>query len=115
MDEMANPNFLKDTKRLKTLWYSHSTKDTVSLQCWDICKFVAAIERQIRSHLVELSVSTRGPYGPLAPDRASMRDFPCLRQLQIPLDIVMCNIVTAAYRVSTPNEYLVGGPSDYEL
>ena len=115
MDEVGIADFLNDTKRLKTLRYSHSTKYNVSPQCWDICKFVAAIERQVGGHLVELSVSVREPFGSIAPGKVSMRGFACLRQLELPLEIVMCNIAAAACRVSTPNESLLGGSSDHEL
>ena len=115
LDEVGIADFLKDTKRLRTLRYSHSTKDNVSPQCWDICKFVAAIERQVGSHLVELSVSIGEPFGSIAPGKASMRGFPCLRQLEFPLEIVMCNLTAAACRVSTPDESPVGGSSDHEL
>lgn len=115
VDEVGIAEFLKDTKRLKTLRYSHSTKHNVSLQCWGICKFVAAIERQVGSHLVQLSLSIREPFGSIAPGKASMRRFPCLRQLEFPLEIVMCNITAAVCRVSTPNGSLLGGSSDHEL
>lgn len=56
LDDVGIAHFLKNTKRPTTLRYSHSTKYDVNPQCWDICKFVAAIERQVGSHLVELSV-----------------------------------------------------------
>jgi len=115
MDEVGIADFLKNTKRLKTLRYSHSTKHNVSIQCWDICKFIAAIERQVGTHLVELSISMREPFGSIAPGTVSMRGFPCLRQLEFPLEIVICNITAAACRVSTLSESLVGGSSDYEL
>lgn len=115
VDEVGIADFLKDTKRLKSLRYSHSTKYNVSPQCWDICKFVAAIERQVGSHLEELSVSTGNPFGSIAPGKASMRGFPCLRQLEFPLEIVMCNITAAVCRDSTPNNSLVGGSSDHKL
>ncbi|KAF6241719.1 hypothetical protein HO173_000430 [Letharia columbiana] len=115
VDEAGIADFLKDTKRLKSLRYLHSTKYNVSPQCWDICRFVAAIERQVGSHLVELSVSIGKPFGSIAPGKASMRGFPCLRQLEVPLEIVMCKITAAACRYSTPNDSLVGGSSDYKL
>ena len=75
LDEVGIADFLEDNKRLKTLRYSHSTKNNVSPQCWDICKFIAAIERQVGSHLVELSVSIGEPFGSIAPGKASMRGF----------------------------------------
>lgn len=120
VDEVGIADFLKDTKRLKSLRYSHltkwglSSKFDLSCRCWDICKFVAAIERQVGSHLVELSVSTGKLYGSIAPGKASMRGFPCLRQLEFPLEIVMCNITASACRDSTPNDTLVAGSSDHK-
>ena len=115
VDEVGIADFLKNTKRLKTLKYSHSTKYNISIQCWDICKFIAAIKRQVGSHLVEFSISIGEPFGSIAPGKVSMRGFPCLRQLEFPLEIVICNITAAACRVSKLSESLVGSPSDHEL
>ena len=115
MDDVGIAHFLKNTKRLKTLRYSHSKKYDSNLKCWDICKFVAAIERQVGSHLMELSISIRDPFGSIAPGKVTMRGFACLRQLEFPLEIVMCNIAAAACRVSTSEESLVRGSSDYAL
>ena len=67
MDDVGIGDFLQDTERLKTLEYSHSRKDNPSIQCWDICKFIASIERQVGSHLVELSISIGRPFGSIAP------------------------------------------------
>lgn len=115
VDEVGIADFLKNTKRLKTLKYSHSTKYNISIQCWDICKFIAAIKRQVGSHLVELSISIGEPFGSIAPGKVSMGGFPCLRQLEFPLEIVICNITAAACRASTLSESLFGGSSDHEL
>ena len=113
VDEVGIADFLKNTKRLKTLKYSHSTKHNASIQCWDICKFIAAIERQVGTHLVELSISIEKPFGSIAPGKVSMRRFLCLRQLEFPLEIMICNITAAACRVSTPSDSLVGSSSDH--
>lgn len=115
IDEVGIAEFLKHTTRLRTLTYSHSTKENVGPQCWDICKFVRAIECEAGSHLVELSISIREPFGSIAPGKASISGFPRLRQLKFPLEIAMCNITAAACRVATPNEALVRGASDHEL
>ena len=115
MDEVGIADFLKHTKHLRTLRYSHSTKYNGSPQYWNICKFVAAIERQIGSHLVELSVSIREPFGSIAPGKVSMCGFACLRQLKFPLEIAIYNITAAACQVSMPNESLVEGSLDHEL
>lgn len=115
MDGVGIADFLQDTNCLKTLRYSHSTKYYVSPQCWDICKVVAAIERQVGSHLVELSVSIGQPFGSIASGEVSMRGFACLRQLEFPLEIVMCNVTIAAIQVFTLIESLVGGSSYHGL
>ena len=108
IDEKAIADFLKDASRLKTLRYSHSTKICISPQRWDICNFIAAIQRRVGSQLVELSISIREPFGSIAAGNVSMRKgFPYLRQLEIPLEVVMCNI--------TANESTVGGSSDVAL
>lgn len=112
MDEVGIAEFLKDTKRLKTLRYSHSTKHNVGPQCWDICKFIAAIERQVGGHLVKLSVSVGESFGSIAPGKVSMRGFACLRQLEFPLEIVMCSVTAAACWIFTLNKSLLGGSLD---
>ena len=63
---------------------------------------------------MELSVSVGKLYGSIAPGKASMRGFPCLRQLEFPLEIVMCNVTAAACQDSTPNDTLVAGSSDHK-
>ena len=108
IDEKAIADFLKDASHLKTFRYSHSTKKGISPQRWDICNFIAAIERRVGSQLVELSISIREPFDSIAAGNVSMRKgFPCLRQLEIPLEVVMCNI--------TANKSTVGGSSDVAL
>ena len=106
LDDVGIAHFLKNTKRLKTLRYSHSRKYYFNPRCWDICKFVAAIEREVGSHLVELSISIREPFSSIAPGKVTMRGCACLRQLEFLLEIVMCNMAATARRVSM---------SDYEL
>ena len=96
IDEVAIADFLKHTPRLKTLRYSHSTKENCGPQDWDLCRFVTAIEREVGSHLVELSVSIRELRGSLAPGKASMRGFQRLQKLEFPLEIAMCNLTAAA-------------------
>ncbi len=115
LDELSIAKFLKQTPHLRTLRYSHSTKGDSSLQCWNICKFVTAIEREAGSHLVELSVSIRNLHGSIPPGKASMRGFQRLRKLEFPLEIATCNINAAAWRVPPPNDSLVGGLTDLNL
>lgn len=38
LDDVGIAHFLKNTKRLKTLRYSHSRKYNFNPRCWDICK-----------------------------------------------------------------------------
>ena len=113
LDDVGIADFLENTKRLKTLKYSHATKHNSSIQCWDISKFIAAIERQVGSHLVELSISIEEPFGSIIPGKVSMRGFPCLRQLELPLEVVMCHLAAAASQVSTQSVSLVGSTSEH--
>ena len=114
IDEVGIADFLKNTTRLRTLEYSHSTKEDSDPQDWNLCEFVTAIEREVGSHLVELSVSIRELRGSITPGKASMRGFQCLQKLEFPLELAMCNMDSAACRVATPNESLVGGSTDHE-
>lgn len=93
--EVAITDFLKHTPRLKTLTYSHSTKENCSPQDWDICRFITAIEREVGSHLAELSISIPELRGSIAPGKASMRGFQQLQKLEFPLEIAMRNLTAA--------------------
>lgn len=115
LDEADIADFLKNTKRLKTLRYLHSTKENVGPQCWNICNFIEAIKRQVGSHLVELSISIEEPVGSIAPGKVSMRDFPCLRQLEFSLEFAMCNIAAVACEVTTPDKSSMGDSADHKL
>lgn len=115
IDEVGIADFLKHTPRLKSLYYSHSTKENGGPQDWDICKFVTAIEREAGSHLVDLSVSIRELRGSIPPGKASMRGLQRLQRLEFPLEIALCNITAAAGQVAAPNESEVGGSTDHEL
>ena len=115
INEAGITEFLKHTTRLRTLRYSHSTKGNDGSQDWDICNFVTAIEREAGSHLVELSVSIYQLDGCIAPGKASMRRFQCLRQLEFPLEIALCNINAAASGAAVPIESLVEGSTDQRL
>jgi len=101
IDDVGIADFLKHTPRLRMLMYSHSTKGNGGPydREWDICKFVTAIEREVGSHLVELSVSICELRGSIAPGKASIRDFQRLQKLEFPLEIASCNMTAAAYSV----------------
>ncbi len=75
VDEVAIADFLRHTSRLRTFRYSHSTKNHGGPWDWDLCKFVTAIEREVGSHLVELSVSICELRCSINPGKASMRGF----------------------------------------
>lgn len=122
IDEVGIADFLKHTKRLRTLRYSHSTKDNDDPhdEDWDICKFVTAIEHEAGSHIEGLSVSIRELRGSITPGRALMRGFQRLRKLELSLEIAMCNIIAAAVcrTAITSNESLIvedGSPDHHEL
>ncbi|KAF4625034.1 hypothetical protein G7Y89_g13135 [Cudoniella acicularis] len=96
IDEVGIADFLKHTPSLKTLRYWHGTKIDSPIQDWDICKFVNAVEREAGSHLVQLSVTIHELHGSIVPGQASIRGFQRLKTLEIPLELVMCNIAAAA-------------------
>jgi hypothetical protein len=97
LDDLNIADFLRHAPSLKTLRYMHCTKNGSRIQDWDICKFVNAIEREAGSHLVQLSVIIRELQGSVIPGKASIRGFQQLQTLEIPLELVMCNIAAAAW------------------
>ncbi len=104
IDHVAIADFLRHTPRLKVFTYSHSTKNHSGPWDWDLCKFVTAIEREVGSHLIELSISIRELRGSITPGKASIRGLQRLRKLELPLEIAICNITAAASQVATLNE-----------
>ncbi|KAE8130921.1 hypothetical protein BDV38DRAFT_290946 [Aspergillus pseudotamarii] len=92
IDDKAIAGFLKHTPNLKTLRYSHTTNNNGGLQDWDLCRFVAAIEREAGSHLVELSISIDELRGSITPGKVSMRGFCRLEKLELPLEITICTL-----------------------
>ncbi|PQE08994.1 f-box domain protein [Rutstroemia sp. NJR-2017a WRK4] len=105
IDDAALASFLKHTPRLKTLKYSHRTKEDTDPSEWDICKFVTAIERETGNHLEQLSISIRELHGSLPLGKVSMRGFQRLRRLELPLDIAMCDIRLACSEDDQTTEY----------
>lgn len=95
IDHSSIAIFLQHTPSLKTLRYWHSTKMGVWNQDWDVCKFVEGVEREVGSHLVQLSITIHDFHGSILPGKASIRGFQRLETLEIPLELVMCNIATA--------------------
>ncbi|KAL8671113.1 MAG: hypothetical protein Q9168_004382 [Polycauliona sp. 1 TL-2023] len=92
IDEKSIANFLKHTTQLKTLRYSHAVKTNSSLQDWNLCGFVTAIEQETGSHLEGLSITIDEPYGSISPGWVSLRGFRRLEKLELPLEIATCNI-----------------------
>lgn len=111
IDEVGIADFLQHTTSLRTLRYSHVTKTHSGPREWNIGKFIAAIERAVGGHLEELSVFIRDLRGPLTVGRISMRRFERLQKLELPLEIVACNITaaTVCQTATTPQECLVIG------
>ncbi|KAI4635691.1 uncharacterized protein J4E87_000646 [Alternaria ethzedia] len=100
LDGPAMQHFLRYTPRLKTLVYSHSDKQLSRV--WDICDLVTTIGKEAGSHLEELSITKREFSGKIALGTATMRDFPRLHKLEIPLDLATCVIRSAAHLGTDP-------------
>lgn len=98
LDEAAITGLLRHTPNLKTFTYSHFAKTYTDLQDWDMCRFVMAIEREVGSHLVELSIILHDSPDEISitPGKVSMCGFSRLQKLEIPLELAMCNIRTSA-------------------
>ncbi|TGJ86906.1 hypothetical protein E0Z10_g1919 [Xylaria hypoxylon] len=103
IDEVAITEFLKHTPRLSALKYIHRSREDGDNQDWNICKFVTAIEREVGSHLEQLSISIRELRGSIAPGKASMCGFQRLQKLQLPLEFAMCNIREAGFQDTIMN------------
>ncbi|KAI0532019.1 F-box domain protein [Xylaria digitata] len=106
IDEVAIAEFLEHTPRLRTLEYYHTSKGDAGNLDWNICKFVTAIERKIGSHLEQLSIFIPELRGSTFPGKASMRGFQRLQKLEIPLEMVMCNINTTESQDGVVNNSL---------
>lgn len=87
IDESDIAEFLKHSPHLKTLRYSHSTKEIVGNRDWKICEFVTTIKRETGNHLEGLSISMREFRGSIVSDRISMSGFQRLQKLELPLEI----------------------------
>jgi hypothetical protein len=94
LDGPAMEHFLRCTPRLKTLVYSHSSRQLGTP--WDICALVTVIVKEAGSHLEEPSITTHDFTGKIALGTATMRDFARLQKLEIPLDLATCVIRSAA-------------------
>ena len=92
INHIAMSNLLCRTPGLKTLTYSHSVHVGSTISQWDICGFINEVNRRVGTHLEEFSVSADALQGHISPGSASAHGFKCLKKLEFPLDVVMCNI-----------------------
>lgn len=110
IDAVAIADFLKRIPCLKTLTYWHSTKDSVGRQDWDLCGFITAVQREVGSHLENLSTITTELRCLISPGRPYLLHFQCLQSLELPLDFVICGLKTTelAYYRSLDSSSLLG-------
>ncbi|KAF2112800.1 hypothetical protein BDV96DRAFT_580377 [Lophiotrema nucula] len=109
LDGPAMEHFLRCTPRLKTLVYSHSSKQLSPP--WDICALVTAIVKEVGSHLEELSITTHDFTGKIALGTATMRDFARLQKLEISLDLATC-VIRSAAQLETKESIGTGSVAD---
>lgn len=103
IDAVGIAAFLAHTPRLRSLRYSHCTKEATDESwdvCtteatdgdWDICALITAISHAVGPHLEELSVSVCELRGSITPGHTSLRGFQQLRKLEFPLEVaLLCN------------------------
>ncbi|KAE8393880.1 hypothetical protein BDV23DRAFT_180330 [Aspergillus alliaceus] len=108
IDDKAIAGFLKHTPSLKTLRYSHTTNNNGGLQDWDLCRFVAAIEREAGNHLVELSISIDELRGSITLGKVSMRGFHRLQKLELPVEIITCTLTALGDHQSNYSDLFLG-------
>ncbi|KAI1122304.1 F-box domain protein [Nemania abortiva] len=97
--------FLRRTPDLKSLRYARKRRADRWCKGQDLCRAVTAIGREIGSSLEELSLTEAHfeepppteipPHASLPPVKVYMRSFKCLRRLEFPLDLALCNIRAA--------------------
>jgi hypothetical protein len=95
-DEESLVAFLQQTPCLKSLHYSHSTEQHFVRQDWDFCKLIAAMERQVGTHIVKLCLSIHTFHGNIVRGQTSMCGFQRLEKLEFPLEIAMSNLSISA-------------------
>lgn len=95
--------FLRSARRVMTLVFCpgqlHDTPD------WDLCSFLRTFEREAGSRLERLCVTN---IQSMKPGHVSLRGFPRLHKLQLPLGFFQCIISYAAARVNKLVEDLTG-------
>ncbi|KAK7921624.1 hypothetical protein PG985_009646 [Apiospora marii] len=100
IDEVAMAAFLRSNKRLKTLVYSHSTPEDAPRRELDVCSFLRLIEREAGSQLERLCFEAYTTHLAPIPGIMSLKQFPRLRQLVLPLNSFHCHLSHAASRAS---------------
>lgn len=86
--------FLTHTPRLRSLRYSHRTREETH-EGWDVCGFVNAIGHAVGPSLEELSVSIHKLRSSIAPGTINMRDFQRLQKLEFSLELAVCNLASS--------------------
>ncbi|KAF7899018.1 uncharacterized protein EAF01_008231 [Botrytis porri] len=122
INDVAIANLLKHAPHLRSFKYTHSPEKEGDGEVWNIFKFIAAIEGETGSYLEELSIkigastSTEDtslkdrPMISAAPSEMFMRGFKCLRKLELPLEIAICDHATKSARISAKQ-----GPKNFEI
>ncbi|KAI0471453.1 hypothetical protein GGR56DRAFT_71871 [Xylariaceae sp. FL0804] len=91
IDDATMAAFLRHTPRLKKLKYLHNDMGDDN-HIWDLCKFVAAIEREVGRHLEVLQIGLHHKFrGRLVPGKPSLRGFKNLHSLILTKHIMPCN------------------------
>ncbi|KAL8837318.1 MAG: hypothetical protein Q9170_002575, partial [Blastenia crenularia] len=96
IDDVGIAHLLQHAARLRTLRFSYATKTHSGPQEWDICKFIDAIERQVGSHLEELSIVFHDLHDSIPRGTTSMLGFQWLQKLELPLEVAASTINGAA-------------------
>lgn len=109
IDAVAIADFLKHTPCLTSLTYWHSTKAKGGHRNWDLCVFIAAVQREVGSHLEHLCAITTEIRCLISPGKPYLRGFQRLKGLELPLDIVLCGLkVDPADHGSLDSKSLLG-------
>ncbi|THV53843.1 hypothetical protein BGAL_0040g00040 [Botrytis galanthina] len=128
INDVAIVNFLKHTPHLRSFKYTHSPEKESDDEAWNIFKFIAAIEGEAGSYLEELSVkicastSTEDtslkdrPIVSIAQNEVFMRGFKCLRKLELPLQMAICDHANVTFRATNSARILANqGPRNFEI
>jgi hypothetical protein len=90
VDLVPITSFLKYAPCLKSLTYWHSTKAHEGHQDWDLCGFIATVQREVGSHLEYLGVINFELHCSITSENPDLRGFERLERFKLPLDIVLC-------------------------